>query len=91
MCADFRHILCQNHPLSRQIGWGVIYGARNQVLWLPCSILHSRVPYAAGNWQACLTAVIHSIHGEPLEVMHGVGQFPDGALGAVLNVVVYEL
>ena len=27
----------------------------------------------------------------PLEVRNGAGQLPDGALGAVLSVVVYEL
>ena len=62
--AAFRNILWRNHPLSRQIGWGAIYGARYQVLWLPRIILPSRVAYAASHWQVCLTVVSHIIHGE---------------------------
>ena len=60
----FRHIRCQNNPQSRKIGWGAIYGAIYQVLWLPRSILPYRVVYAAGHWQAFLTAVRNIIHGE---------------------------
>ena len=62
--ADFRHIQCQNHPLLRKIGWGAIYDARDQILWLPRSILPSRVACAAGHWRYCLTVVRHSIPGE---------------------------
>ena len=64
VCADFQHILCQNYPLSRQIGLGAIYGARDQVLWMLRSIMPSQVTYSASHWRACLTIVIHSIHGE---------------------------
>ena len=35
--ADFRHIIFQNHPPLRKIGWVAIYGARYQVSCLPCS------------------------------------------------------
>ena len=62
--ADFRHIWCQNHPLSRQIRRGTIYGARYQLLWLPHFILLSRDAYSVGHWQACLTTVSHSNPGE---------------------------
>ena len=62
--ADFWHIWFRNHPLSRQIGWGTIYGVRDPVFWKTRSILPSQVVYAASHWIACLTAVIHSIHGE---------------------------
>ena len=64
VCAAFRHIWCQNRPLLIQIGWGAIYGTRYQVLWLPRSIPPSQDEYAAGHWQACLTAVSHSNPGE---------------------------
>ena len=58
--AAFRHIRCQNHPLLRKIGWGAIYGAIDQVLWLPHSIPTSQDAYAAGSWRSRPTAVSHS-------------------------------
>ena len=61
--AAFRHIWCRNHPLLRKIGWGAIYGAIYQVLWMACSILPSQVAYIAGHWRACLTAASHSNPG----------------------------
>ena len=62
--AAFQHIRSQNHPLSRKIGWGAIYGAIEQLLRLPCSIVPSHVTYVVGHWWGCLTAVRHRIHGE---------------------------
>ena len=62
--AYFWNIWYRSHPLSRQIGWGAIYGAINQVLWLPYSIPHSWVVYTESHWRAFLTELIHSIHGE---------------------------
>ena len=64
MRAAFRRIQCLNHTLLRQIGWGAIYGARDQVFWMPLSILPSRVAYEAGHCRAFLTAVRHSIPTE---------------------------
>ena len=59
-----QHIWCRNNPLSRQTGWGAIYGAKYQVLWLPRSIPPSIVAYVASHQRACLTVVSHSIHGK---------------------------
>ena len=55
-----RHIWFRNHLILRQIGWGGIYGSRDQVLCLPRSIPHSRDLGAADHWRVCLTAVSHS-------------------------------
>ena len=51
MHAASRNIRCRNNPLSRQIGWGAIYGAINQVSWLPRSILPSQVSNTESHWQ----------------------------------------
>ena len=58
--AASRHIRCWNHLLLRKIGWGAIYGSRDQVLWLPCSIPPSKDVCSAGHCRVCLTAVSHS-------------------------------
>ena len=43
--AASQNIRCRNHKLSRKIGWGTIYGARDQVLCLPHSSPPSWVAY----------------------------------------------
>ena len=55
VCAASRHIWCWNQPLSRQIGWGDIYGTRYQMTWLSRSNPPSWVAYATSYRRLCLT------------------------------------